>query len=665
MTARIFSLALLTLLASFARAEPPPVDSFFKDFQFRDFRLSPDGKSLAVLAPFKGAMNLFTFDLDARSPKVVTGESVDVSWFRWVNNERLIYRIESGEINEVSARFRGGIYAVNRDGSRHATLVAPFQGRRAAAISEPVTVGILHLLPESKDWVLVAQNERRRAYPDVFEMNVLTGRLRKQFNNPGSIVSYFTDSAGVVRGGVSFDLIRSSGEGEIWRRDPKTGDWSEVGRMRDFESEWEFVYMNADEDRALVAARPDGEDRTALYWLSLQTGELAEEPLLADPVYDVGPDVTGGQNRVLLGVRGEGPVGFFFERDRPVSRFLRDAYEKLQSILDESLPDAVNLLYDSDEKGTLAVVISISDRRSPAYFLLNLRSMEMELLGRAAPALDALPLQPHQPIVYTARDGREIHGYLTLPANGRTERVPLVLRPHGGPWARDVWGIRSFYDAERQFLANRGFAVLEMNFRGSTGYGDDHYRSSFKAPDQMHNDVIDAARWAVEEGIADPGRLGIMGASWGGYATMTALTKEPSMFQFGVNVFGVVDIPLQMDRYRKWGRQTAFNWWSSRIGDPSVPEELERLREWSAITHIEKLRAPVLIYHGIHDQNVHVEQTRLLESALKRKGWRAGVDYRIVIRTEEMHGLQNEAQRIAFYRELDDFLKPFAPAWQE
>jgi len=286
--------------------------------------------------------------------------------------------------------------------------------------------------------------------------------------------------------------------------------------------------------------------------------------------------------------------------------------------------------------------------------------MRLEILAKTRPWLDDYELCGHIPISYEARDGRKIHGYLTLPKTYEPGKpVPLIVNPHGGPWARDVWGIWSWFDLEPEFYASRGFAVLKVNFRGSTGYGKDHLESSFKNMEDMHYDVIDGVLWAIDQGYADKNKVGIAGASWGGYATMVGITKNPEIFQFGINIFGVVDLVEHINTYNQWDREEGYEYWLRRIGDPKIPEDKENLEEWSAINYLERIDDPVFVYHGLRDGNVDIEQSRMLIRRLNR----LGKDVTDIIRTEEAHSMADEDNRIDLYNEIDAFLERVTQGW--
>jgi dipeptidyl aminopeptidase/acylaminoacyl peptidase len=643
-----FVLVLVSATAVQA-AEPdqPPVEVFFKNPQFSGFELSPDGKSIAMLAPFEGFMNLYVYDLETREPKVLTGESIDVTWFTWVNNDRLMYSMNQYTFGSYENRYSGGLVAIDKDGGNHDVLTTRFDRKKKGGW---YVLNYLDRYEQDDELVLVTNNQRRKERPDVFLLNVYNGGLKRVFNNPARINGYALDECGKPRFGTSFS--DDDATVTLWYRKAGSDEWETIQKdSEDFDSVIP-VGISCDSDKGFVSSNAD-RDRRAIFRYDFLTATRSEKPILQSDVYDINANA-------ITAFGGKGLVGFRYQADKPKQVYFEKTHKAMQEMIDKTLPDRINTVVSVDDTGSKLIIVSITDNRAPAYYLLHVDGMKMEPLAATRPWLDEYELSETQPISYTARDGMTIHGYLTLPKSYTPGKpVPLIVNPHGGPWARDTWGLGSWISFEPQFYASRGFAVLQPNFRGSTGYGKAHLEASFKKLEAMHHDVIDGVLWAIEQGYADPDKIGSAGASWGGYATMTALTHNPELFRFGINLFGVVDLVEHIKTYKQWDRDSGYEYWLKRIGDPSIETDLENLIEWSPMTYVDKIEAPVFIYHGLRDFNVDIEQSRMLASALGAEG----KDYTFVFRSDEAHSAFDEENRIDLYKQIDAFLSEVTANW--
>lgn len=641
----LFGLIPSALMAELPGSQLAPLEDYFRNPQFNQFKLSPDGKTLAMLAPFEGYMNIYVDDLeDEAPPQALTQEDIDITGFNWVNNERLLYSMNQYTFGSFERRYSGGLFAVNKDGTELEALVIPMRYRNSTN-----SIQFMDRYDADPEKIMVSNNQRRREHPDVFLMDVYTGGMTRLFNNPARINGYFVDECGRVRFGTSAD---EKVKIKQYYRTPTKDEWIVLEEDAEDYEVGQPVYINCHNHLGIVSSN-DGRDRRALFRKNFLTGKIDDEPFLEDAVYDI--DAT-----VKTAIGGQGIVAIRYEAEKPKLVYLDKSHQQIQDMLDQALPDTFNEVMDSDDAGKRVIVRAMSDRKPVSYYLLHLEEMRLEPLWPTRPWLAEEELVETRPIQYEARDGRIIHGYLTLPRQWKEGNpVPLIANPHGGPWARDTWGLRFWYDYEQQYYANRGFAVLKMNFRGSTGYGKDHLESSFKDLQSMHEDVIDGVRWAIAEGYADAEKVGIGGGSWGGYATMTALVKNPEMFQFGINFFGVVDLIEQIKTYRQWDRDQGYEYWIRRAGDPSIEEDREHLEAWSPINELENLDDPVFIYHGVRDFNVDIEQSRVLVRELKK----LDKEHTAVFRTDEAHSAFDEENRIDLYRQLEQFLREVTADW--
>jgi len=369
----------------------------------------------------------------------------------------------------------------------------------------------------------------------------------------------------------------------------------------------------------------------------------------------MGPRVYGVEGFDISGLRMSDHmralVGVAFNTDKPGVIWFHDEKQLIQQYLDRRFPDTVNMITSWSEDETRMVITSYSDRHAPFYHLLMIGGggIELKPIGSSRPWLNPQHLAEMRPVSYQARDGLTIHGYLTLPQSHRPGKpVPLIVNPHGGPWARDYWG----FNPEVQFLANRGFAVLQMNFRGSTGFGVDFLRAGDRAwGTAMQDDVIDGVRWAIEQGYADPDRIGIFGANFGGYTAMMQLIQHPQVYKFGINYGGMVDLRNIVRGMR--GHRASETYLSRTVGDLSSDSDF--LKAFSPLHRVDEIDAAVMVIHGTLDARVPVDHARRLNRALRK----AGIQFEYIVKRDEGHEFRRSENVMELYSAIESFIEPF------
>lgn len=611
-------------------AAPPliPLESFFKAPAFDRVTLSPNGNMVGALAATAdGRMNLYVLDLVTKQPKPITGfTDKDVNSYRWLSNDRLLFTVAEDGYGE------GGLFAVDIDGGRLRVLAetVPQQINKGAYIYRHTEY--LGRAGDREDEILVLNNDRREFDFDVYRMNTRHGRKTMVARNPGQVSAWVADSAGQVRAAFGQEGL----ERFVLYREDNGADWREVRRRLIGEGEILPLAFDAG-DRELLVLSNVNRDTWEVRRFDPRAGELGEV-IHALPDYDMSDVVTDRVDHRLLGVT--------YEAEKPAVHWVDPAVAELQGMIDESLPDTLNVIYSVSEDRQKVIIRAASDRDAGSFFLLDLSKMTMELLVSRAPWLKPEHLAEMRPINYSARDGRRIPGYLTLPAGRGEGPFPLVVNPHGGPWVRDSWG----YIDEVQFLANRGYAVLQMNFRGSTGYGRDHLEAGYGQWGlAMQDDITDGVNWAIAEGHADPERVAIYGASYGGYATMAGLTFTPELYRCGVNYVGVTDIALLL-------RTIPDAWESSRqqleamTGNAKI--DRERLDRTSPLKHVANIQAPLLLAYGELDERVDIKHAQALVAELKRHD----KPHEYMVKFNEGHGFYRQDNRFEFYTALERFL---------
>lgn len=643
--ARGLSALLLVTLASVTPApaaqravDPAP---YFSAADYSAPKLSPSGRYVGALIPAQGRRRLAVIDLDARTSSVAAAiDGEDVVSFDWVNDNRLVFTV--GDMQAPSGEWQGsGLFAVNRDGTlfRRLTPTAKAQRDRGQRVYRYVR---LHAtLDDGSDDVLVAANEPNANLPSLYRMDTTTGRKRLvTFDAPGAVVRWVTDANGAVRAAVTDEKSLLS---RVWWRPAADAKWVELGAFRLGAPRFEPIGF--DGDGTLVVWSNLGRDTAAIYrydTVARAPGEL----LAAHPEADLmGGLVFDRARGRIAGVDYDGPL--------PGAMWLDPEWAALQRAIDEALPAHRNVFV---RRGARALVYSYSDVDPGVYYVYDIAGRGLEPLGVARRAIDPAAMPARKPVRYTARDGLAIPGYLTLPKGREAKSLPLVVLVHGGPYMR---GARWRWSAEPAYLAALGYAVLEPEFRGSTGWGAKLQGAGWKAwGTTMQDDLVDGVDWLAREGIVDPKRACLMGASYGGYAVLMGLARDPERWRCGIDMVGVTDIGLLFDlawadyAYSDWIRYAA----REMIGDPE--RDAARFAAASPLANAAKIKAPVLMAYGAQDLRVPLVHGEKMRDALLR----AGTPVEWVAYPEEGHGFALTANRMDYYRRVARFLGAHNPA---
>jgi dipeptidyl aminopeptidase/acylaminoacyl peptidase len=319
----------------------------------------------------------------------------------------------------------------------------------------------------------------------------------------------------------------------------------------------------------------------------------------------------------------------------------------VQVALDKGLPNRANTIVSMSDDLKKLVVFSWAAKDPGTYYLFDLNKKSLEPLFPRMPWIKPDQMAEVYPISYKARDGLVIHGYLTVPPGKEPKHLPLVVYPHGGPFARDTWE----FDPDTQFLASRGYAVLQMNYRGSPGFGEAFSQSGYREIGRgMQDDITDGTRWAIAQGIADPGRIAIMGWSFGGYSVLMGVTREPDLYRCGIDLAGVTDwsaiLKYSLEVSEQVGKEDILD----KFGDPE--KDAAVLADASPVNHLDKLRVPLLLAYSKDDQTVPYDQVKLLTSALDK----ANKPYEFMSTFNEGHGFYTHKRRLELYQRIDKFL---------
>lgn len=655
-------LAIAGPVAAQKKASDYTVEDFFRPGQFTEMRLSPNGERLSALAPLKGRNNLVILDLKTRKSSMLTNfEALDALEVTWVNNDRVCFRVADGQEATGQLLYRG-TYCINHDGSDLRDFTRPGVRDATTTAGGLTLISFLARVYDGSPDMIVMAALRTRDSQDVYRFNTSTGRFQLlSFDSPGRVVRWILDHNHVPR--VAVTQPKRDGRGarnvrQVWYRDGEGAKWEKLHEYG-FLSVWSqgeaisplaFDFDNT----TLYVASNVGRERFAIYKYDTKArkmGELLFEDALVDMPsgLEAIPDEWRGlvfsrKQKKLLGVR--------YQADKPASQWVDPDAARLQRQVDATFPRTANLVSLPPENEARALIFSQSDVDPGTYYLMDRNKPSIEALVKTRDWLDPKLLSERRFITYKARDGRVIPAYLTIPAGSSGKNLPLIVNIHGGPWLR-VYHWAEWMRPEAQFFASRGYAVLEPEPRGSTGFGRSHFESSFKQWGQaMQDDITDGALHLAKEGIVDKGRMCLHGGSYGGYASAMGVAKEPELWRCATPFVAVTDLFLfQKTSYSDLAALTNFfeTDFLRMVGDSDADREM--FTRYSPAQQAAKIKAPVLLTMGSDDVRVPQVHGDTFRSNLESAGKK--VDY--VVYPGEGHGYNKPGNVYDFYRRLEKF----------
>lgn len=624
---------LFVACAATAAHAAPGIDDFAVEADFRAPSLSPGGTRIAYVTRMDGIRALVMLDLAEQRLKplmAATVDTFDVAWCRFKTDDRLLCSMRGTAFED------GQPYAVSRLVSVDATSATRpevlFQGSRKGGAQ--FHDRILDWQPQDPQRVLIQiAADQYTIFPGVHALDVVTGKLKQVQGSRAPILSWSVDRHGVVRFGAGRD---ASGLTYI-TRDSADAPWRTLASWKVGKGEFDVVGIGPIPGTLLVSADHNG--RAAIFEMDL-TEKNDRQLLFSNVDVDVEEPIYWPTDGRI--------VGFEFATERRKRRVFDGEAASIYAAIDKALPDTDNSIVDASRDGQQLLIRAESDVRSNDYLLLNRGNMQMARLGIGNPAMSEAVLSPMKPVRIKAPDGAVLPGYLTLPRGAGDRKLPMVVYPHGGPHARDYWG----FDDMVQFFASRGYAVLQVNFRGSVGYGHEWYTAGLRNwGTVMVDDITAATRWAVAEGIADPSRLCIVGWSYGGYAALMSAVREPDLYRCVGSIAGVSDLKsLVIQESRFYGGR--------QVVDHFVGTDSDELKAGSPLRAAEKIKAPVLLVHGDDDIQVMASHSRRMARALDG----AGRKHDLVVIEDGNHSLRRFEWRKELLTKLEAFLASHNPA---
>jgi dipeptidyl aminopeptidase/acylaminoacyl peptidase len=615
----LLAAVLLAVAAPALSQEPPqiPLRDFFRNPDRAYFRVAGDGKTISFMQPWERRMNVYVqpAGADADPVRITAEKDRDIPDYFWKGADRVVY------LKDIGGDENNHVVVTDRRGGAPKDLT-PFSGVRAQIVDP---------LFDQPGRMLVSLNRRNKEVFDVYDLDLASGELKLVAENPGNITDWGTDHDGKIRYAVATD-----GVNQVYLyRDDATAPFKPV-LTTNFRERFAPQGFTPD-NRKLYVISNIGRDKAAVVLVDPATAK-EERVVYARDDYDIAGVEFSKKRKVITHANY---ASWHAER-----HFFDAETERTFASLARQLPGKELLVQSSTDDEEQMVVAAFDDRTQGTRYLYDRKSEKLTKLGDVAPWMNPAHAAPMKPVSYTSRDGLTINGYLTLPVGRPAKNLPVVVNPHGGPWVRDGFG----YNPEVQFLANRGYAVLQMNYRGSTGYGRKFWEASFGQWGlAMQDDIADGALWLVKEGIADPKRICIYGGSYGGYATLMGLVRHPDLYACGIDYVGVANLFTFMKTIPPYWKPL-LDMFYEMVGNPE--KDVERMRTTSPVFHAERIKAPLLIAQGARDPRVNKDESDQMVAAMRKRG----VDVEYIVKDNEGHGFANEENRFEFYGAMERFL---------
>ncbi|MBS1984175.1 MAG: S9 family peptidase [Bdellovibrionales bacterium] len=604
-----------------AAVNPIPLRDFFRNPERTRYLVSPDGRYLSFLQSWNSRLNVFIQPLSSEHlpqgeiQQITFVKDRDISTYSWKGKNTILYSRDFGGDENFH------IFAVNLQGQ--ARDLTPFPHTRALMLDD---------LEESSDSdILIQMNKRNPELFEVYRCDVVTGEIKLVAQNPGKYTGWVVDHAGHVRIAIESDGLQS----QIYTRKTDQDPFRRILKF-DYTNEFNPLFFTPD-NREFFAASNLNRERTAIVRIDPVTGK-EQEVLYEHPEVDVSALEYSPKRRMVTTLR--------YTTWKDEFKFFDTMSEWRYKKVKAQIPNMEIYFVGHNRNEDLFTVLATNDKTRGHYYLYDEANDRLTFLTDASPWLKAPQLADMRPIRYTARDGLVINGYLTLPKGKMEKNLPVIVNPHGGPWARDVWR----FNPEVQFLANRGYAVLQMNYRGSIGYGKTSFKLSFKQWGRtMQDDITDGVKWLIAQGIADPKRVGIYGGSYGGYATLAGIAFTPELYACAVDYVGVANLLTFMKTIPPYWKPELEKY-HAMVGDPE--KDLALMRAASPVFHVDRIRAPLFVAQGAKDPRVNINESNQIVDSLRKRG----VNVQYMVKENEGHGFRNEENRFDFYEAMEKFL---------
>jgi dipeptidyl aminopeptidase/acylaminoacyl peptidase len=492
-------------------------------------------------------------------------------------------------------------------------------------------------LIEEPDSVIIQMNHNNPQLFEPYRLNITTGEMLQLAENNDTenpIESWMTDHAGKLR---IASRVKEGTKTTLLYRDNENQNFREV-ITTDFRTTISPLFFDFDNSDNVFVSSNLGRDKSVIVKFNMSKAEETDLPLFEHEDIDVSVLRYSRKRKVLTLVS--------YVTDKRHLHFLDSTFENIYKTLEHRLGGYELGIPSMNLNEDKLMVRTFSDRSLGAYFLFDVTDDSLTKIADVSPWLNEEDLSEMTPVVFSSRDGLTIHGYLSLPKNCEAKNLPVVINPHGGPWVRDSWT----YNPEVQLLTSRGFAVLQMNYRGSTGYGRKFWESSFKEwGKKMQDDISDGVNWLIECGFADSKRIAIYGGSYGGYATLAGLTFSPELYACGIDYVGVSNLFTFLNTIPPYWKPY-LDMMYEMVGHPENDKQI--LQEGSPVYHIDRIKSPLLVVQGANDPRVNIDESDQIVRALRSRG----IEVPYLVKYDEGHGFHNQENQFEFYKVMLGFL---------
>ncbi|MDI9604375.1 MAG: S9 family peptidase [Bacteroidota bacterium] len=609
------------------------VEDYFSRPKASSFQLSPDGKYMSYTEKEEGTTKNHVYVKEIATgevTRVLEEKDELIRGYFWKNNERILYVMDQGGNEQYH------IHAVNVDGSNNVDLT-PYEG---------VQAGIITILKDQKDHVIVMMNKNNKQVFEPYKLNIVTGEIEQLYENndiANPIQGYDFDKDGNLRG---YTRLVNGVETEQWYKDLTTGEFKLVKQMKWYDtfSIVGFNYAGDNPDEAYVVTNLDS-DKARIVLYDFKKNAIVKE-IFSNPDYDVSSMSRSRKRNYEIDY-------FAYNGEKYVITPVSDFFKSFSKQMEKEFPGKEFYVVDADDDENTFLIIVQSDKLYGTYYQYDNKTKQFSLLYDLMPQLKEADMAEMRPITFTSRDGLTIHGYITLPKEALAgEKVPLVVNPHGGPQGiRDSWG----FNPETQLFASRGYATLQVNFRISGGYGKEFLKAGFKQVGRkVMDDVEDGVKHVIEQGWVDKDKIAIYGGSHGGYATLMGLVKTPDLYACGVDYVGVSNIFTFMNSIPEYWKPY-LDMLKEIWYDVDNEEEAAIAKEVSPAYQIDKIKSPLFVVQGANDPRVNINESDQIVEQLRAKG----VDVPYMVKYNEGHGFAHEENSIDFYKAMMGFLAKY------